>query len=71
TANGQTFSRDYTGTGITLPPQVEIAFRSFNPVGSTLGTDIDNIVITDPVPEPSAIGLTALGMAGLAARRRR
>ncbi|WAC20782.1 PEP-CTERM sorting domain-containing protein [Luteolibacter sp. SL250] len=69
TANGQTFSRDYTG--ITLPPQVEIAFRTYNPAGATLGTQIDNLVVTDPIPEPSAIGLAALGMVGLAARRRR
>lgn len=71
TAGGQTFSRDYTGAGVTLPPQVEIAFRSYNPAGSTIGTEIDNIVVTDPIPEPSVIGLAGLGMAGLVVRRRR
>jgi hypothetical protein len=69
TANGQTFSNDYTG--IILPSQVELAFRSYNPVGSAVGSVIDNLVVTDPIPEPSVTGLVAIGMAGIVTRRRR
>ena len=69
TVGTQTFSHDYTG--ITLPSSVEIAVRSFNPNTAGSSIDIDNFVVTDPIPEPSAIGLAGLGLLGLAARRRR
>jgi len=71
TAGGQTFSHDYTGT--SLPAQVEIAFRTYNPDASDPSpvSDIDNFVVTDPIPEPSAIGLAGLGILGLVGRRRR
>lgn len=70
TAGGQTFSRDYTG--ITLPSQVEIAFRSYNPAGATSPSlDIDNFTVTDPIPEPSSLALAGLGFAGWLGRRRR
>lgn len=68
TAGSQTFFKDYTAT---LPPQVEIAFRTYNPVGATGVQDIDNFTITDPIPEPSVTWLGLLGGMGLLARRRR
>jgi len=71
TAGGQTFSHDYNGT--SLPAQVEIAFRTYNPDASDPSpiADIDNFVVTDPIPEPSVAGLAGLAVLGLAARRRR
>jgi hypothetical protein len=73
TAGTQTFSQLYEGT--TLPAQVEIAFRSYNPTVTDPTpspiSDIDNFTVTDPIPEPSAIALAGLGLLGLVARRRR
>ena len=70
TAGTQTFSQLYEGT--TLPSQVEIAFRAYNYVDAVAPSqDIDNFTVTDPIPEPSTLGLAGLGLLGLAARRRR
>jgi MYXO-CTERM domain-containing protein len=70
TAGAQSFSWDYTG--VTLPSEVEIAFRSFNPAGAVdPSLDIDNFTVTDPIPEPSVTWLGGLGVLGLLARRRR
>lgn len=69
-ADAQTFQYDFTVDSI--PEAVEIGFRVYNPAGAVEPSlDVDNFTISDPIPEPSAMGLVLAGAAGLILRRRR
>lgn len=76
-ANGGLLGLGYTQIGVNLSafgnnsPRLLQFFSSTGPISSANFSVDDVSVLTAPIPEPGTYGLMALGLAGLAAARRR
>ncbi len=70
TSSWTTYSGSFTAPASVDHFEIEFDCTTGAAVGSAEAVDIDNVSLTQAVPEPGAVSLAAIGLLGLWARRR-